>query len=816
MTLTSLPLAARDLPVVEALPRLLAALEQTPNAVLVAPPGAGKTTTVPLALLGSPIGAAGRIVMLEPRRLAARAAATRMASLIGEPVGQTIGFRTRIDSAVSAATRVEVVTTGLLVRRLLADPGLDGVAVVILDEIHERSLEADLALAFCLDAQRLLRSDLRLIAMSATLDGARLANLMSAETIESAGQAYPVEIRHQPRDLPHLRDLPEAMARAIRAALAEAPGDLLAFLPGMGEIRRTEAALAGIDAAVLPLHGDLPPATQDLALRPGERRRVVLASSIAETSLTVPGVRIVIDGGYRRSPRLDAGTGLTRLETLRVSRAAADQRAGRAGRQAPGLAIRLWTTATQRGLRSYDKPEILEAELSGLALDCAAWGTPPEALPLPDPAPAGVLAAARLLLTELDALDDAGAITASGRRMSALGAHPRLAAMMLAAETPQARALAADLAALLEERDPIRGLEAPADVASRLEALAGAGGAEADRGTLHRIRQAARQYRGRLGLRADAVAAGDPAPLLAAAFPDRLAQRRGEPGSFRLSGGGGARLPVNDPLSRATLLAVARLEMKASARIRMAAPLDPAALPSALARRVTETVETTLDPVTGSIHARRRRRLGALVLEDRSGPPDAAEAAAALLEAVRRDPARLPWSDAARQIQARLGLMHALEPERWPASDDTALVATLSDWLGPHLHGLTRLGDLASLDLAALLLGRLDWSLRARLDRELPSHLALGSGRAAIDYAEPVPLASARAQHFYGLAETPLLANGRVPLRLALLSPAGRPIAITADIAGFWRGAWADARRDMRGRYPRHDWPENPLDPTPR
>jgi ATP-dependent helicase HrpB len=815
MTLTSLPLAARDLPVVEALPRLLALLEGTPNAVLVAPPGAGKTTTVPLALLGSPIGAAGRVVMLEPRRLAARAAATRMASLTGEPVGQTVGFRTRIDSAVSAATRVEVVTTGLLVRRLLADPGLDGVAVVILDEIHERSLEADLALAFCLDAQRLLRPDLHLIAMSATLDGARLASLMSAEVIESAGQAHPVEIRHQPRDLPHLRDLPEAMARAIRAALAEAPGDLLAFLPGMGEIRRTDAALTGIDAAVLPLHGDLPPATQDLALRPGERRRVVLATSIAETSLTVPGVRIVIDGGYRRSPRLDAGTGLTRLETLRVSRAAADQRAGRAGRQAPGLAIRLWTTATQRGLRPYDKPEILEAELSGLTLNCAAWGTPPEALPLPDPAPAGALAAARVLLTELDALDDTGAITASGRRMSALGAHPRLAAMMLAAETPQARALAADLAALLEERDPIRGIEAPADVTLRLEALAGAGGAEADRGTLHRIRQAARQYRGRLGLRADAVAAGDPAPLLAAAFPDRLAQRRGEPGSFRLSGGGGARLPVNDPLSRASLLAVASLEMKASARIRMAAPLDPSALPPALARRVTETVETTLDPVTGSILARRRRRLGALVLEDRSGPPDAAEAAAALLEAVRRDPARLPWTDAARQIQARLGLMHGLEPELWPASDDTALAATLGDWLGPHLHGLTRLGDLASLDFAALLLGRLDWSLRARLDRELPSHLALGPGRAAIDYAEPVPLASARAQHFYGLAETPLLAQGRIPLRLALLSPAGRPIAITADIAGFWRGAWADARRDMRGRYPRHNWPENPLDPEP-
>jgi ATP-dependent helicase HrpB len=801
------------LPVAEALPRLLAALEDHPNAVLVAPPGAGKTTTVPLALLRQSRWAAGKIVMLEPRRLAARAAATRMASLIGEAVGQTVGFRTRIDSAVSAATRIEVVTTGLLVRRLLADPGLDGVSAVILDEIHERSLEADLALAFCLDAQRLLRPDLRLLAMSATLDGARLSALMDAPVIESAGRLHPVEVRHQARDLAHFRDLPEAMARAIRAVLGEAAGDVLAFLPGMGEIRRTEAALAGIDALVLPLHGDLQPAAQDLALRPAERRRVVLATSIAETSLTVPGVRIVVDGGYRRTPRLDPSTGLTRLTTERVSRAAADQRAGRAGREAPGLAMRLWTTATHRGLRPFDRPEITEAELSGLVLDCAAWGTAPVALPFPDPPPEGALAAARALLTDLDAMAEDGGITPLGRRMSGLGAHPRLAAMMLAAETPAQAALACDLAALLEERDPLRaGPEAPADVGLRLEALADPGAAQADRGAVHRIRQAARQYRGRLGVRGDAAAAGDPAPLIAAAFPDRLAQRRGEPGSFRLSGGGGAKLPVTDPLARASLLAVAALEMKTSARIRMASPLDPAALPPALARRVTETVETSLDPVTGSILARRRRRLGTLVLEDRSGPPDAAEAAAALLEAVTRDPSRLPWTEAARSVQARLVLMQGLEPEIWPASDEAALLATLPEWLGPHLHGLTRLGDLARLDLAALLLDRLDWSLRARLERELPTHLTLPAGRAAVDYGEPVPLASARAQYFYGLAETPRLAGGRIPLRLALLSPAGRPIAITADIGGFWRGAWADARRDMRGRYPKHNWPENPLD----
>src|SRR6201996_7723382 len=366
-----------DLPVAECLPRLRALLGEQPNAVLIAPPGAGKTTTVPLALLGAAPMNTGRILMLEPRRLAARAAANRMASLIGEKAGQTVGFRTRLESAVSAATRIEVVTTGLLVRRLLGDPGLEGVSAVILDEIHERSLEADLALALCLDAQAMLRPELRLLAMSATLDGGRLSAIMHAPIVESAGRMHPVEIRHASRDLANAWDLPDAMARAIRAALAEAPGDVLAFLPGMGEIRRTEALLENLDAVVLPLHGDLPPAAQDLALRPAAGRRVVLATAIAETSLTVPGVRIVIDGGFRRAPRFDPASGLTRLATTRISRAAADQRAGRAGREAPGLAIRLWSEAAQRGLRPYDSPEILEAELSGLALDCAAWGTPP-------------------------------------------------------------------------------------------------------------------------------------------------------------------------------------------------------------------------------------------------------------------------------------------------------------------------------------------------------------------------------------------------------------------------------------------------------
>ena len=806
---------ARELPVAECLGAVQAALAQGANAVLIAPPGAGKTTLVPLSLLGADWLGGGRIVMLEPRRLAARAAAVRMSFLLGEAVGGTVGYRTRLDSAVSGSTRIEVVTEGLLVRRLQSDPGLDGVGLVILDEVHERGLDADLALAFCLDLQRGLRPELRLLAMSATADGARLGPLLGAAVIESAGRAHAVSVSHAGRDIAQLRDLPEAMARAIRAALGEHKGDVLAFLPGMGEIRRTEAALAGCAAVVLPLHGELPVAQQDLALTPAEGRRVVLSTSIAETSLTVPGVRIVVDGGWRRVPQLDPATGLTRLVTVRISRAAAEQRAGRAGREAPGVAIRLWSTALHRGLPGFDRPEILQAELCGLALDCAAWGAAAEDLPFPDAPPAGALAAARWLLGELGALEADGRISALGRRMAVLGAHPRLGAMMLAAESPGEAAMAADLAALLEERDPLRalvgrGVDAPADIGLRLTALAGH--ADADRGAVSRINRAAAQYRRRLRV-GNVVGAGDPARLIAAGFPDRIAQRRGEPGSFRLAGGGGARLAVSDPLARAKLLAVASLEMKAGARIRMAAVLEVSQLPAALAARVTEVVETGLDPATGSVLARRRRRLGALILEDRTEPADPAETAAAL--ALAANLAQLPWSDAARQFQARVALIGRLEPEQgWPDLSDAALAAERG-WLMAHLNGMSRLGDLARLDMAAVLRAAVGamadgWERTARLDRELPTHLALPKGRAVVDYCQPVALAEARAQLFYGLAETPKLADGRVELRLALLSPAGRAVAITGDLGAFWRGAWADVRRDMRGRYPRHDWPENP------
>jgi ATP-dependent helicase HrpB len=814
-----------DLPVTEALPAVTAALSAGRNAVLVAPPGAGKTTRVPLALLDAPWRGDGRILMLEPRRLATRAAAARMASLLGEQVGQTIGYRTRLDAAVSPATRIEVITEGLLIRRLLSDPGLDRVAAVLLDEVHERSLDSDLALALCRDLQRVLRPDLRLLAMSATIDAGRLAALLGApadaDVIESTGRMFPVTIAHAARDIAHPRDLPDALARAVRAALAEHAGDILAFLPGMAEIRRSQAALDGCGALVLPLHSELPAAEQDRALRPAEQRRVVLATSIAETSLTVPGVRVVVDGGWRRSPRLDQSTGLTRLTTLRISRAGADQRAGRAGREAPGVAIRLWTPALHRGLAAFDRPEILEAELSSLALTCAAWGTKPRSLSFLDPPPPGALAAAEALLHELGALDDAGGITETGQRMAQLGAHPRLAAMLLSAESSAEAALAAALAALLEERDPLRGpLRGPdtsADIALRIAAVTD-GDPAADRGALSRIRQAAGQYRRRLRLTADTHPAGDPGRLLAAAFPDRIAQRRGEPGSFRLSGGGGARLPRADPLANAKLLAVAALEMRASAQIRLAAPLDPDALPTALAARVTETSETGFDPVSGAVLARRRRRLGTLVLSDRTLPADPAETATALALGVAAAELRaLPWTDAARQFQARVALLRRLEPETgWPDLSEPALAATVGSWLVPHLLGMSRLADLSRLDLIAVLRGTLPWKLASRLDHDLPEHLPLPGGRASVDYLQDPPLASARAQAFYGLGRTPTLAGNRISPQLALLSPAGRPIAITGDLAGFWRGGWADARRDMRGRYPKHPWPENPALVVPR
>ncbi|MFN6954626.1 MAG: ATP-dependent helicase HrpB, partial [Acetobacteraceae bacterium] len=620
---------------------------------------------------------------------------------------------------------------------------------------------------------------------------------------------------HRAREIADPREMPDAMAAAIREALAGHEGDVLAFLPGWGEIRRVQERLSGIAAEVLPLHGDLPPAEQDRALSPGVRRRVVLSTPIAETSLTVPGVRIVVDSGFRRAPRLDPASGLARLVTVRISRAAADQRAGRAGRVAPGVAIRLWTEALHRGLPAADRPEILESELSGLLLDCLAWGAEPRALPFPDPPPEGALAAARALLADLDALDDAGRITATGRLMARMGAHPRLARLMLSARDEAERALAADLAALIEERDPIPAREAPADLALRLDLLAGGDHPGADRAAVARIRRTAALHRRRLSVPARADAHGDPAALLAAGFPDRIAARRGAmDGAFRLASGQGARLPATDPLAKAPLLAVALLDLQGTeARIRLAAPLSREALEARLPERFRRTEETFFDPRAGAVVSRARLRFGPLILEDAPLPaPDPEAAGRALARAAAERGFRdLCWTDAARSLQARTLRMRALEPDAWPDLSDAALAATAEAWLGPACHGRTRLAELSDLDVAGLLAALLPPGGRRRLDAELPARLAFPNGRdAPIDYAADPPRVSARAQWFYGMAALPALAGGRIPLAAELLSPAGRPIALTSDLAGFWRGGWQDARRDMRGRYPKHDWPEDP------
>jgi ATP-dependent helicase HrpB len=794
-----------DLPVSDVLPVLLESLQTRANAVLVAPPGAGKTTLVPLALRQA--GRPGKILMLEPRRLAARAAAMRMASLLGEPVGHSVGFRTRLEQAISAATEIEVITEGLLTSRLLGDPGLTGVACVIFDEVHERSLEADLALALVLDLQRSLRPELRILAMSATADTGVLAKLLDAAVIESDGRMHPVTVRHLARDIPTARELPEAAAKAIKDVLTAHTGDILVFLPGMAEIRRTERLLAGVPALVLPLHGDLPPDAQDVALREHDKRRIVLATSIAETSLTVPGVRIVVDGGFRRSPRLDITTGLTRLTTLRISRAAAAQRAGRAGREAPGVAIQLWSEALHRGLPNFDRPEIFEAELSGLVLACAAWGEKPEDLPFPDPPPAGALAAARALLGDLGALDDSGKLTGDGRAMARLRATPRLAAMMVAATSPQARALAADLAAILEERDPLsRNTEVPADISLRLEALAGK--IDADRAAIARIRLAAKIYRSRLGLAGNAIAAGDPGALLAAAFPDRVGQSRGEPGAYRLSGGGSGKLAPTDPLARARLLVVAALDAK-GARIRLAAALNGEDLPATLVARCKTSRESGFDPVTGSVLTRSRLRLGALILSDRTAPAAPEERQTALAKALATRLDQLDWNAEAISLQARVARMRAIDPE-FPDLSRQALAATTQDWLAPYLAGFSNIKEAKSLDLCSILRAQMGHKQLSQLDHMLPTQLNLPGGPVAIDYSGPIPVAAARARNFYGLDATPELAGGKIALQLALLSPAGRPIAITADLRNFWRNGWADARRDMRGHYPKHHWPEMP------
>ena len=795
------------LPIHAVLPDLLAALRNGASAVLVAPPGAGKTTGVAPALLAEP-WCSGEILLLSPRRLAARAAAERMAALAGEPVGGTIGYATRLDSKRSAKTRITVLTEGIFLKHVQADPELGGVSAVLFDEVHERSLDSDFGLALALDAQAALRPDLRLLAMSATLDGARFSALMNgAPVIESEGRAFPIEIVHLGRAAG--KRVEEEMAGAIRRALAEAEGGLLAFLPGVAEIERTAERLDALPADVdlHRLHGSLDPAAQRAAIAaaaPG-RRKLVLATSIAETSLTLDGVRIVVDSGLARRPRYDRAAGLTRLATERASQAAVTQRAGRAGRQAPGRVYRLWEEAATQSLPRFDPPEILEADLSALLLDCAIWGVAePRGLRWLDPPPAAAIDEARRRLLSLGALDETGRPTAHGRAIADLPLPPRLAHMLIDADARGWGATAAEVAVLLSERG-LGGVET--DLERRLARWRGEKGrrAEAARGLARnwlRLLGAAKGGEGRVGA------------CVALAFPDRVAKRRGGSGADWISAGGrGFRLDPTSPLAREQWLAVAEVGgVAAGARILSAAPIAQEEVETLFADRILSGTEIAFDPATGTVRASHGRRLGAILIsggQDSRAEPAAIEAA--LLEGVRAHGlGLLPWSGAAQALRKRAAFARSLD-QSVPDLSDAALLATLDEWLPPLLAGGRRLADVDP----AMLEGLVGWEARKTVDRIAPSHLETPAGsRHEIDYgAEAGPTVTVRVQALFGLSEHPRA--GDIPLVLALTSPAGRPIQTTRDLPGFWRGSWAAVAKEMRGRYPRHHWPDDPAAANP-
>lgn len=801
------------LPVSAELPALRQALEEDGVAVLVAPPGAGKTTLVPLALLDWLKSSAGKIILLEPRRLAARAAARRMADLLGEEVGQTVGYAMRMDARQSAATRILVVTEGIFARMAVDDPELGGIAAVLFDEAHERSLDGDFGLALALDIREGLRPDLRLLVMSATLDGARVAGLLGdCEVIESQGRAFPVDIRYRERGGEAIE---ESMATAIREALADEQGSILAFLPGQREIERVAERLrdrppSNVD--LTPLYGALDGAAQDRAVRPPPpgRRKVVLATSIAETSITIDGVRIVIDSGLSRVPRYEPDTGITRLETVRVSKASADQRTGRAGRTAPGVAIRLWNTGQTGALQPFSAPEILEADLSGLVLDCAALGVAdPAQLRFLDPPPGPALAEARALLRDLGALDASGRLTGTGRAMRALALPVRLAHMLaLAAGRGEAEA-AAELAVLLTER----GLGGPSvDLDRRLDVFRG------DRS--ERAGQA-RALAGRLARQAGGKGDGRPhaGALLIDAWPDRVARARGAPGRFVLSNGRGGVVDPGERLAAEPFMVVADLQGRAqNARIAAAAAISETELRERLADRIVERVETTFDAQRGAIRRVSRETLGAILLTERNlPPPTGAEADAALLEALRvHGLSLLPWDKEGVALRERLGWLHRRLGDPWPAVDDVSLLAHLDDWLMPYLTGEARPDRIAPASLVAGLRSLVPHDLARRVDAFAPTHYDAPSGsRVPIRYEGDDPVLSIRVQELFGLARHPAIGGGFVPLTLELLSPAHRPIQKTRDLPGFWAGSWADVRTEMRGRYRKHVWPDDPLRETP-
>jgi ATP-dependent helicase HrpB len=819
-----------QLPITPLLPEIRAELEASPNLVLEAPPGAGKTTLVPLALRDADWTKGGKIVVLEPRRLAARGAAHRMAGLIGEAVGETVGYRVRLDRRIGPGTRIECVTTGLFLRQLQADPGLPGVAAVLFDEFHERAIEADLALAFCLEAQAGLRPDLRLIVMSATLDGAAVARLLpDARTIRSAGRAFPVETLHLGDD-PAKRIEDRVAGAVLQALSAQADGDLLVFLPGTAEIRRVQAGLgdrlADPATVVLPLHGELPLADQDRALQPDDRgrRKIVLATSIAETSLTIEGIRVVIDSGLRRSPRFDPASGMTRLVTGKVSLAAADQRRGRAGRTGPGTCYRLWSPAAERAFAAFAPPEILAVDLAPLALEIAAWGIgDPAALALLDPPPPAAFAQAQDLLHQLGALDSARRITPHGKAMAELGVHPRLAHMMLAGKGRGLGSLACDIAALLSERDLLKGRQNDVDLRHRVDLLHGNERGEIDRNVRDRVARSAEDWRRQLGIRRDTdphrAATGQ---IVALAYPDRLAQRRGGTGQFRLSSGRGALLAPTDPLAASDFLAVAALDGdKREARVFLAAPIGLAEIEEDFAGAIEQQAFVAWNSRLEAVEAKQERRLWALVLAEKPLPRPSPEAVTAAMIAGIREMgiSCLPWSPELETLRARIAFLRDAGESRWtwPDLSDAALGETLETWLAPFLAGCSRRSHLAAIDLGSALLSGLDWAQRQALDDLAPTHLTVPSGsRLPLTYRDqPVPVLAVRLQEMFGATETPRIAGGRVEVLLHLLSPARRPVQITRDLASFWANGYRAVKSDLRGQYPKHHWPDDPLIAAP-
>ncbi|RXT51305.1 ATP-dependent helicase HrpB [Bosea sp. Tri-44] len=816
------------LPIDAVLDALAGSLRERPNAVLVAPPGAGKTTRVPLALLDEPWAKGGKLIVLEPRRLAARGAANRMAQTLGERVGETVGLRVRLGSKIGPKTRIEVVTEGVFARMILDDPALDGIAAVLFDEFHERSLDADFGLALALDAQAGLREDLRILVMSATLDGARVARLLGdAAVIESEGRAYPVETRYLGRD--PLKRIEDQVTEAVLQALNEQAGSLLVFLPGQGEIKRVEERLRekirDPSIEIAPLYGALDQAEQDRAVLPAPktRRKVVLATSIAETSLTIEGVRVVIDSGLARVPVYEPDIGVTRLITQRASKAASDQRRGRAGRTEPGTCYRLWEEAGNGALEAFARPEILSADLAPLLLDCAAWGvSDPTTLSFLDPPPAPALKEARTLLADLDALDPDGRITEDGKALQVLPLPPRLAHMVVGAAHHRQAEPAALLAALLVER----GLGGDAiDLAERLERFGRERGGRA--GDMRRLAEGwARQASSK-------VSAGEEQPLsvgflLALAFPDRVARAR-QPGSgqYLLANGRGAALEPGQRLAREPYLVVGEMTGSAQqARILSSAAINEAEIAALAASgliriALSERNETVFDRTARALRARAARKYGALVLAERPLPveasPENAEVLARGIAALGVE--TLPWSKGQQQLRERVAFLRAAEePDAgWPDLSDSGLAGSAMDWLAPNIVGRSSLAAITPGDLDAALSTLLPWELKRRLDAEAPTHFAAPTGsQLAVDYgAEAGPTISVRVQELYGLAQHPSLAGGRVPLVLELLSPAHRPIQVTRDLPGFWRGSWAAVKAEMKGRYPRHPWPDDPSAAAP-